>query len=131
MEASPEVAANMAMEKSNELEQSEEKKSKLEETIESIKETETTEQTDEAKKDRLEQIMAWKVVLFNDDIHSFKYVTEVLASSIPQLTREVAHTITVEAHNSGKATVICTWKSKAEFYCTAYAQVRNVDPLEP
>ncbi|GBE62211.1 ATP-dependent Clp protease adaptor, putative [Babesia ovata] len=99
------------------------------EAIETFKRLDATQQTDEAKKDRQAETIAWKIVLYNDDIHrwskmlaqtlscSFAYVTDALVSAVPQLSHQVAHTITVEAHNSGQATILATWKRKAEYYC--------------
>ncbi|KAK1937264.1 ATP-dependent Clp protease adaptor protein ClpS domain containing protein [Babesia divergens] len=92
--------------------------SKFRQTIESFKENTSSVSSEESKEQRREETGSWRVMLYNDDIHSFTYVTEALAKVIPQLSREVAHTITVEAHNTGKATVLRTWRDKAEAYCT-------------
>lgn len=68
---------------------------------------------------RKKRTKEWRVILCNDDLHTFKYVTESIVEVIPIITRAKAHTITVEAHKSGMATVLSTWKQKAEQYSEA------------
>ncbi|EDO05508.2 ATP-dependent Clp protease adaptor protein ClpS family protein [Babesia bovis T2Bo] len=94
-----------------------EEQSKLRQTIESIKEDAVASMDDQTKQERKEETTAWRVVIYNDDIHSIPYVTESIADAIPQISREVAHTITMEAHSTGQATVLRTWQRKAELYC--------------
>ncbi|ORM40278.1 ATP-dependent Clp protease adapter protein ClpS [Babesia sp. Xinjiang] len=118
MNAEPAAAPGAAIARPVKDEKAAVDQSHLRQTIESIKQDASAESSDQAKQNRKEETIAWRVVLYNDDIHSFTYVTEALASAIPQLSREVAHTITVEAHNSGQATVLRTWQKKAEAYCT-------------
>ena len=59
----------------------------------------------------------WRVLLHNDEIHTFDYVTHSIVKIVKQLTRKKAHQITVETHSSGQATVIIVWKDLAENYC--------------
>ncbi|KAF8820069.1 ATP-dependent Clp protease adaptor protein ClpS protein [Cardiosporidium cionae] len=80
------------------------------------KERRKREDVDKEIELRKEKTKEWRVILYNDDIHTFKYVTESLAATIPLITKAKAHTITVEAHRSGQASVISTWKQRAEVY---------------
>jgi ATP-dependent Clp protease adapter protein ClpS len=59
----------------------------------------------------------WRVLLHNDNIHTFDYVTHTLVKVVKTLTRYKAHRITVHAHKAGVATVTTTWKQLAEEYC--------------
>mmetsp|Transcript_40030 Transcript_40030/g.105942 ORF Transcript_40030/g.105942 Transcript_40030/m.105942 type:complete len:232 (+) Transcript_40030:57-752(+) len=64
----------------------------------------------------------WRVLLHNDDIHTFEYVTGCLTKTVQHLTRRKAYNITWEAHSSGKATVACVWKALAEQFCVKMQQ---------
>eukprot|EP00931_Biecheleriopsis_adriatica_P087559 TRINITY_DN62001_c0_g1_i1.p1 TRINITY_DN62001_c0_g1~~TRINITY_DN62001_c0_g1_i1.p1 ORF type:complete len:233 (+),score=52.15 TRINITY_DN62001_c0_g1_i1:45-701(+) len=64
----------------------------------------------------------WRVLLHNDDIHTFEYVTGCLTKVVQHLTRRKAYNITWEAHSSGKATVACVWKALAEQFCVKLQQ---------
>lgn len=48
---------------------------------------------------------------------SFTYVTDVIVKVIGYISKAKAHTITVEAHSTGQALILSTWKAKAEMYC--------------
>ncbi|GIX65726.1 ATP-dependent Clp protease adaptor protein ClpS, putative [Babesia caballi] len=118
MDAEPELAAQAATPGVEQDSQAGANQSRLRETIESIKQSASANQSEEAKKERKKEATEWLVVLYNDDVHSFAYVTETLAKVVPLLSREVAYTIATEAHNTGEAAVVRTWKAKAEAYCT-------------
>ncbi|SCP03314.1 ATP-dependent Clp protease adaptor protein ClpS, putative [Plasmodium malariae] len=90
---------------------------KLRQVIKEIKKDNIEEFYDEEKKKREKETTAWKVILYNDDIHNFTYVTDVIVKVIGQISKAKAHTITVEAHSTGQALILSTWKSKAEKYC--------------
>ena len=59
----------------------------------------------------------WRVLLHNDDINTFDYVTLCLFESIKTLTRSKAHDCTVEAHCHNVATLAVCTKRSAENYC--------------
>ncbi|KAK2198062.1 bifunctional ATP-dependent Clp protease adaptor protein ClpS/Adaptor protein ClpS [Babesia duncani] len=90
---------------------------KMSETIKGIKKQKEMTISTESAEDREKETTAWRVMLYNDDIHSFTYVTECLARCVPQLTLAKAHTITVHAHKTGQATILHTWRDKANAYC--------------
>ncbi|GAB68864.1 ATP-dependent Clp protease adaptor protein ClpS containing protein [Plasmodium cynomolgi strain B] len=48
---------------------------------------------------------------------SFTYVTDIIVKVIGQISKAKAHTITVEAHSTGQALILSTWRSQAERYC--------------
>uniref|UniRef100_A0A0G4IDR6 Adaptor protein ClpS core domain-containing protein n=1 Tax=Chromera velia CCMP2878 TaxID=1169474 RepID=A0A0G4IDR6_9ALVE len=73
--------------------------------------------TDEEKEKRKKLANAWKVVLHNDDIHTFKYVIDSIVECVPIVTPPAAHQITVSAHNGGFSTVCTSWRPKAEEFC--------------
>ena len=69
------------------------------------------------RKEKTEKESNWRVLLHNDDIHTFDYVTMSIVKVVRTVTRKKAHRITMIAHSSGTATVTTTWKALAEDYC--------------
>jgi ATP-dependent Clp protease adapter protein ClpS len=59
----------------------------------------------------------WRVLLHNDEVHTFNYVIRSLSKVIGTLDRKAAFEICVQTHGIGKATVTKTWKKQAEQYC--------------
>lgn len=59
----------------------------------------------------------WRVVLHNDEVHTFNYVVRSLCKVIGTLDRKAAFEICVQTHGIGKATVTKTWKKQAEQFC--------------
>ena len=57
---------------------------------------------------------SWRVLLHNDDVHTFDYVTMAIVKVIQTVTRKKAHKITVQCHSMGTATVTTTWKQMAK-----------------
>jgi ATP-dependent Clp protease adapter protein ClpS len=75
---------------------------------------ERTETKAEEKKNKEEM---WRVVLHNDEVHTFNYVIRSLTKVIGTLDRKASFEICVETHGVGKATVTKTWKKQAEQFC--------------
>eukprot|EP00871_Galdieria_phlegrea_P003807 jgi/Galph1/4427/GphlegSOOS_G3030.1 len=71
--------------------------------------------TRKEKKEELEH--NWRVLLHNDDIHTFDYVISAIVSVVKVISRKKAHRVTMEAHSCGVSTVTTTWKQLAEEYC--------------
>ena len=59
----------------------------------------------------------WRVVLHNDEVHTFNYVVRSLTKIIGTLDRKAAFEICVQTHGIGKSTVTKTWKKQAEQFC--------------
>lgn len=59
----------------------------------------------------------WRVVLHNDEVHTFNYVIRSLSKVIGTLDKKASFEICVETHGVGKATVTKTWKKQAEQFC--------------
>lgn len=68
---------------------------------------------EEQKKDEKE----WRVVLHNDEVHTFNYVVRSLCKVIGTLDRKAAFEICVQTHGIGKSTVTKVWKKQAEQFC--------------
>lgn len=85
------------------------KKGKL--TTKTLDKTETEEEEDEKKEEM------WRVVLHNDEVHTFNYVIRSLSKVVGTLDRKASFEICVETHGIGKATVTTTWKKQAEQFC--------------
>jgi ATP-dependent Clp protease adapter protein ClpS len=69
------------------------------------------------RKAKTEREPSWRVLLHNDDVHTFDYVTGAIVKVVRTVSRKKAHRITMQAHSSGVATVTTTWKALAEDYC--------------
>lgn len=76
-----------------------------------IDKTESQEKQDEEIEEQ------WRVVLHNDEVHTFNYVIQSLCKVIGTLDRKRAFDICVLTHGSGKATITKTWKDQAMKYC--------------
>ena len=59
----------------------------------------------------------WRVVLHNDEVHTFNYVIQSLCKVIGTLDRKRAFDICVVTHGEGKATITKSWKAQAMKYC--------------
>eukprot|EP00980_Cylindrotheca_fusiformis_P009079 scaffold1965_cov110-Cylindrotheca_fusiformis.AAC.2 len=68
----------------------------------------------EQKKNKEEM---WRVVLHNDEVHTFNYVIRSLCKVVGTLDRKASFEICVQTHGVGKATVTKTWKKQAEQFC--------------
>jgi ATP-dependent Clp protease adapter protein ClpS len=77
-----------------------------------IKERIETKPDDEKIKEEM-----WRVLLHNDEVHTFNYVVRSLTKVIGTLDRTAAFEICVQTHGIGKATVTKTWKKQAEQFC--------------
>eukprot|EP00310_Coccolithus_braarudii_P019818 CAMPEP_0183337352 /NCGR_PEP_ID=MMETSP0164_2-20130417/5019_1 /TAXON_ID=221442 /ORGANISM="Coccolithus pelagicus ssp braarudi, Strain PLY182g" /LENGTH=143 /DNA_ID=CAMNT_0025507025 /DNA_START=193 /DNA_END=624 /DNA_ORIENTATION=- len=73
--------------------------------------------TKERSKEEVENEPSWRVLLHNDDVHTFDYVTMAITNVVKTITRKKAHRITVQCHSMGTATVTTTWKQMAKTYC--------------
>jgi len=71
-----------------------------------------SESEEEKKKEEM-----WRVVLHNDEVHTFNYVIRSLSKIVGTLDRAASFEICVETHGIGKATVTTTWKKQAEQFC--------------
>ncbi|KAA8498980.1 ATP-dependent Clp protease adapter protein ClpS [Porphyridium purpureum] len=69
------------------------------------------------RKSETEKEKNWRVLLHNDDVHTFDYVTGIIVQVVRTVSRRKAHRITMTAHSHGIATVTTTWKAMAEEYC--------------
>merc|ERR1719221_637208 len=67
-------------------------------------------------KEQFDKEKWWRVLLHNDDIHTFEYVTGCITQTVKHLSRRKAYNITWEAHSAGMATVACVWKGEAETF---------------
>ena len=77
-------------------------------TIDKVKTEEKEDIKDESE---------WRVLLHNDEVHTFEYVVGSLVKVIGTIDRKKAWDICVLTHGNGKATVTKAWKDQAEKYC--------------
>lgn len=77
-----------------------------------VKDRTETQVQEQKKKEEM-----WRVVLHNDEVHTFNYVIRSLVKVIGTLDRKAAFEICVQTHGIGKATISKTFKRQAEQYC--------------
>lgn len=77
----------------------------------------TKEEVETKFKEKLDEEGWWRVLLHNDEIHTFEYVTEAIVKVVPQLTRKKAFVISRTVHMRGVGTITTVWKSLAEQLC--------------
>jgi len=87
-------------------------KSKVTKKCVLVKDRTETQPAEQKKKEE-----QWRVVLHNDEVHTFNYVIRSLCKVIGTLDRKAAFEICVQTHGIGKATVTKTWKKQAEQFC--------------
>ena len=85
-------------------------------TLTAVLEPKTKEQTETRIAPR------WKVVLLNDDVTTFEFVTDLLVSLFKKPLLE-AKSLTQEVHDSGSAVVVVTSLERGELYVE---QVRSL-----
>eukprot|EP00967_Tisochrysis_lutea_P111394 scaffold175104_cov39-Tisochrysis_lutea.AAC.1 len=59
----------------------------------------------------------WRLLLHNDDVHTWDYVIYAIVSVVKTVSRKKAHRITTTVHTQGSATVTITFKQQAKKYC--------------
>ena len=70
---------------------------------------------DERKEDTTLEPM-WRVLLHNDDVHTWDYVIMAIVETVKTITRKKAHRITTQVHSQGVATITVTWKQQAKTF---------------
>ena len=75
------------------------------------------DKTEAATKQEEKKEEQWRVVLHNDEVHTFNYVIQSLCKVIGTLDRKRAFDICVVTHGQGKATITQTWKAQAMKFC--------------
>lgn len=91
--------------------------SSMERTRSTRKTTQTIEKTDTEIDEEKKKEEMWRVVLHNDEVHTFNYVIRSLCKVIGILDRKAAFEICVQTHGVGKATITKTFKKQAEQFC--------------
>ena len=83
------------------------------------------------RKEAVDKEPIWRVLLHNDDVHTFDYVIDTMVSVVKTVTRKKAHRITMEAHKSGLATVTTTWKQLAREYSIGLQKAGLTSSIAP
>jgi len=83
------------------------------------------------RKEAVDKEPIWRVLLHNDDVHTFDYVIDTMVSVVKTVTRKKAHRITMEAHKSGLATVTTTWKQLAREYSMGLQKAGLTSSIAP
>lgn len=75
------------------------------------------EDSETKTKDKLDLEGYWRLLLHNDDVHTFEYVTYMIMKIIPNVSHSKAFHLTMTTHTEGVSTVTQTAKPMAEKYC--------------
>lgn len=91
----------------------------------------STPDVEERTEQRTYLLPPWRVMLYNDEVHSMEEVVAALLVTVPSLSPEEATAIMFEAHFSGVALVIVTPKERAEFYRERLEHFGLTSTIEP
>lgn len=91
--------------------------SSLEKTKTTKKGVKVIDKTETKAEEQKKKEEMWRVVLHNDEVHTFNYVIRSLCKVVGTLDRKAAFEICVQTHGIGKATITKTWKKQAEQFC--------------
>jgi ATP-dependent Clp protease adaptor protein ClpS len=78
-----------------------------------------------------ERFPPYRVILHNDDVHSMDYVVAALRKSVPGLRARKAILIMLEAHLTGRATVVVCPREQAELYAERLGAFSLTVTIEP
>jgi len=87
--------------------------------------------TETSAKEKVENEPIWRVLLHNDDVHTFDYVSMSIVKVVKTVSRKKAYKITIECHMSGIATVTTTWKQQAKSYCMGLQKMGLTSSIAP
>lgn len=87
--------------------------------------------TDEEIRELLRLLPRYRVMLHNDDVHTFDEVIIALVRTVPTLSIESATAITYEADESGSAQVIICPREPAEYYRERLERFALTCTIEP
>jgi ATP-dependent Clp protease adaptor protein ClpS len=79
----------------------------------------------------LDRVPPYRVVLHNDDVHGMDEVIVALCKSVPGLNVRRAMLIMLEAHHTGRATVIICPREQAEYYAERLGTFGLTVTIEP
>mmetsp|Transcript_2829 Transcript_2829/g.5136 ORF Transcript_2829/g.5136 Transcript_2829/m.5136 type:complete len:210 (-) Transcript_2829:18-647(-) len=82
-------------------------------------------------REKLVSAEEWRVILHNDDIHTFEYVTECIANTVRTVPKSKAYWIACEAHSNEIACVTETWKSMAKSYSLQLQKLGLTSSIAP
>ena len=95
-------------------------------------ETETPRPDIEQRPRPLSEILPpYRVILHNDEINAMDHVVRSLVRSVPRIGLAKATAIMLEAHRTGKATVVTCPKELAELYrerLQSYSLTATIEP---
>jgi ATP-dependent Clp protease adaptor protein ClpS len=87
--------------------------------------------TEEEVRSFLRLLPRYRVLLHNDDVHSFDAVIAALLRVVPALSAAEAERITFAAHMAGRAEVIVCLKEQAEHYRAGLRGHSLLSTIEP
>ena len=87
--------------------------------------------TDEEVRELLLLLPRYRVMLHNDDVHSFDEVILALVRTVPTLSIEAATAITYETDSTGCAQVIICPREPAEYYRERLERFTLTCTIEP
>jgi len=83
------------------------------------------------RKEDVDKEPMWRVLLHNDDVHTWDYVIFAIVSVVKTITRKKAHRITTQVHTMGTATVTVSWKQQAKQYCLKLQEFGLTSSISP
>jgi len=99
--------------------------------VQTITKKRTDERVETAPKEDLDQEEYWRLLLHNDDIHTFEYVTFIIKKTVPNISNAKAFDLTMVTHTEGVSTIIQTVKEVAEKYCQSLQKAGLTASISP
>jgi len=87
--------------------------------------------TESQRKEEVKNEQMWKVLLHDDDVHTWDYVIYAIVSVVKTISRKKAHKITTQVHTRGMATVTVSWKQMAKTYCLKLQEFGLTSSISP
>jgi ATP-dependent Clp protease adaptor protein ClpS len=73
----------------------------------------------------------YRVIMYNDDVHTFDFVIDLLCRTVPGMTAPKANDHAWEIHTTGLSIVAVAPFEVAEFYCEVFNEAGMQSSIEP
>lgn len=73
----------------------------------------------------------YRVIMYNDDCHTFDFVIDLLSRTISNMTQSKAEAHAMEIHTAGASIVTVEPFEIAEFYCEVFSEGGMKASIEP
>ena len=83
------------------------------------------------RKEDVQNEPMWRLLIHNDDVHTWDYVIYAIVSTVRTITRTEAHRRATQVHAMGTAAVTATWEQQAKMYCMKLQEFGLTSSISP